>query len=116
MWTGKDIRSCRENTVAFFVWNICEFMGSDEYIPLYERLYPNASQDGPAYHRINTDILKAIKLNRYQVQLLREAVHHGICSKQAALTALSIEPKTTEQRMQQLWALVTIKIYEKITA
>ena len=100
----------------FFVWNIGENMGSNEFIPLCERLYPNASKDDPAYYRINPDTLKAIKLNQYQVQLLREAAHHGICSKQEALTALSIEPNTPEQRMQQLWALITIKIFEKITA
>lgn len=100
----------------FFVWNIGENMGSDKYIPLCERLYPNASKDVPAYYRINPDTLKAIKLNPYQVWLLREAAHHGICSKQEALTALSREANTSEQRVQQLWALNTIKIFEDITA
>lgn len=43
---------------GFYVWNIGKNMGSDEYIPLCQDLYPEIKDD----YSINPDTLKAIKL------------------------------------------------------
>ena len=43
----------------FFVWNIGENMGSDEYIPFCEKLHPEDKDN----FEININTLKAIKLS-----------------------------------------------------
>ena len=68
----------------YFVWNIGENMGTDEYIPICEDLYPGDKDN----YDINTSTLKAIKLSREEVETLREAAHVGITSKKAAERAL----------------------------
>lgn len=45
---------------GFYVWNIGENMGSDEYIPLCQDLYPGIKDD----YSINSDTLRAIKLSK----------------------------------------------------
>lgn len=45
---------------GFYVWNIGEHMGSDEYIPLCQDLYPGIKDD----YSINSDTLRAIKRSR----------------------------------------------------
>ena len=64
----------------YFVWNIGENMGTDEYIPICEDLHP---EDKDSYD-INASTLKAIKLSREEVETLREAAHIGIVSKKTA--------------------------------
>lgn len=44
---------------GFFVWNIGENMGTDEYIPICEDLHPEDKDN----YEINPNTLKAIKLS-----------------------------------------------------
>ena len=60
--------------VGFFVWNIGENMGSDEYIPLAQDLKPGDKEN----FEINPHTLKAIKLQPEEVQLLKTAAGDGI--------------------------------------
>ena len=50
----------------FFVWNIGENMGCDEYIPICEALHPGNKND----YSINPNTLKAIKLSVGEVKAL----------------------------------------------
>lgn len=68
----------------FFVWNIGENMGTDEYIPICEDLHPEDKDNC----EINTSTLKAIRLNAEEVKALREAAHVGVVSKKTAEKAL----------------------------
>ena len=68
----------------YFIWNIGENIGTDEYIPICEDLQP---EDKDSYD-INASTLKAIKLSREEVETLREAAHIGIVSKKTAEKAL----------------------------
>lgn len=52
---------------GFFVWNIGENMGTDEYIPICEDLHPEDKDN----YEINTRTLKAIRLSLEDVEALR---------------------------------------------
>ena len=69
---------------GFFVWNIGENMGSDEYVPLCQYLSPGIKDD----YSINPDTLRAIKLPKEDVELLREAAGWGVNSLETARKAL----------------------------
>lgn len=75
--------------VGFFVWNIGENMGSDEYIPLAQDLKPGDKEN----FEINPNTLKAIKLQPEEVQLLRTAAGVGINNKTTAEKALKSKRK-----------------------
>jgi hypothetical protein len=68
---------------GFYVWNIGEHMGSDEYIPLCQDLYLGIKDD----YSINSDTLRAIKLPKEEVELLREAAAWGVNSIETAKKA-----------------------------
>ena len=68
----------------YFVWNIGENMGTDEYIPLVEDLHPEDKDN----YEINRHTLKTIKLTVEEVKLLRRAANYGIVSKATAEKAL----------------------------
>ena len=97
---------------GFFVWNIGENMGTDEYIPICEDLHP---EDKDSYD-INASTLKAIKLSREEVEALRGAAHVGIVSKGTAEKALKSKRRGYWSDRKRAEAEKTIDIFKKITA
>lgn len=96
----------------FFVWNIGENMGSDEYIPLSEDLHPEDKDD----YSINPATLKAIKLPQEEVKLLRAAASVGIVSKATADKALKSKRKGYWSNRKREQAEKTIEIFNRITS
>ena len=97
---------------GFFVWNIGENMGTDEYIPICEDLHPEDKDN----YEINTSTLKAIKLSHEEVEILREAAHVGIVSKTTAEKALKSKRSGYWSDKKREQAEKTIDIFNKITA
>ena len=96
----------------YFIWNIGENMGTDEYIPICEDLHPEDKDNCD----INTSTLKAIKLNVEEVKALREAAHVGINSKKTAEKALKSKRRGYWSDRKREQAEKTIDIFRKITA
>lgn len=96
---------------GFFVWNIGENMGSDEYIPICEKLHPEDKND----FSINTNTLKAIKLTKKEVEALREAAIYNIVSKAAAEKALRSKRTSRNANKLKELAAATIEIFNRIT-
>lgn len=101
---------------GFFVWNIGENMGTDEYIPLATQQYPNADKNDCEYYTINRNLLFAIKLPVEEVKLLREAAHNGITSLVEADKALKSKRKGYWSNRKREWAEKAIDIFIRITA
>lgn len=97
---------------GFFVWNIGENMGTDEYIPICEDLHPDDKDN----YEINTSTMKAIRLSREEVETLREAAHIGIVSKKTAEKALKSKRRGYWSDRKREQATKTIDIFNKITA
>ena len=97
--------------VGFFIWNIGENMGSDEYIPLCQDLYPGIKDD----YSINPDTLRAIKLPKEEVELLREAAGWGVNSLETARKALKSRRHSYMAEKKRESARKTIVIFERIT-
>ena len=97
---------------GFFVWNIGENMGTDEYIPICEDLHPDDKDN----YEINTSTLKAIRLSLEDVEALREAAHVGIVSKTTAEKALKSKRKGYWSDRKRAEAEKTIDIFKRITA
>lgn len=95
----------------YSVWNIGEFMGSEEYIPFCEKLYPA----DPKSYDINGETLKAIKLDPAEVKLLRKTVREGVGNKAAAEKALKSTRETPRSKIKKEYAQRTIEIYNRIT-
>ena len=96
----------------FFVWNIGENMGSDEYIPICEDLHPEDKDN----YEININTVKAIKLNNNEVMLLRAAASWGVNSKKTAEKALKSKRKGYTSDKKRYHAEKTIDIFNRITA
>ncbi len=96
---------------GFFVWNIGNNMGSDEYIPLCELL----SKDDK--YSINPNTVKAIKLSCESVKLLREAASYGVESLKKAkqVVARKSEPKSCRAKKKLELATKVLPIYMQIT-
>ena len=94
----------------YYVWNIGENMGTDEYIPICEDLYPGYKDN----YDINTSTLKAIKLSREEVEALREAAHVGIVSKTTAEKALKNKRRGYWSDRKREQAKKTIDIFNRI--
>ena len=97
---------------GFFVWNIGENMGTDEYIPICEDLHPEDKDN----YEINPSTVKAIKLSREDVETLREAAHVGIVSKKTAEKALKSKRRGYWSDRKREQAEKTIDIFKRITA
>lgn len=95
----------------YFVWNIGENMGSDEYIPLCEFLYPG----DPENNAVNTETLKAIKLPENEVYLLRKAAREGVLNKEQAEKSLESKRRGRRAEIKKEYARKTIEIFNKIT-
>lgn len=110
---GKDTFEIVDKIPAsFFVWNIGDNMGSDEWIPLAEDLKPNDKEN----FEIKRNTLKAIKLSKAEVKALRKAASWGITSKAAAEKALRSKRKGYISNHKRDAATATIEIFERITA
>ena len=97
---------------GFFVWNIGDNMGHDEYIPLCKDLHPEDKEN----FEIDATTLKAIKLPINEVKALREAAHIGIVSKKTAEKALKSKRRGYWSDRKREAANATIEIFNKITA
>ena len=97
---------------GFFVWNIGENMGTDEYIPICEDLHPSDKDN----YEINPNTLKAIKLSVEEVKALRKAAHVGINSKKTAERALNSKRRGYWSDKKREQAEKTIDIFKRITA
>lgn len=101
---------------GFFIWNIGKEMGSDEYIPFCEKLYPQRKKNDPNYYKINDNTLKAIKLSREEVTALRNAAHWGVNCKKEAEKALRNKRKGYISDHKRAEAEKTIGLFKRITA
>ena len=109
----KDVFEIVEKIPAgFFVWNIGDNMGHDEYIPICKDLHPEDKEN----FEIDTTSLKAIKLPINEVKALREAAHIGIVSKKTAEKALKSKRRGYWSDRKREAANATIEIFNKITA
>lgn len=96
---------------GFFVWNIGENMGTDEYIPLCKDLHPEDKEN----FEIDVTTLKAIKLPSSEVKALREAAHVGIVSKTTAEKALKSKRRGYWSDRKREAANATIEILRRIS-
>ena len=96
----------------YFIWNIGENMGTDEYIPICEDLHPEDKDN----YEINQNTVKAIKLSIEEVKALREAAHVGINSKKTAEKALKSKRTGYNADRKRKVATATIDIFKRITA
>lgn len=94
---------------GFFVWNIGDNMGHDEYIPICKDLHKEDFE-------IDTTDLKAIKLPIEEVKALRQAARCGVVSKATAEKALKSKRKGYNADRKRKAAAATIEIFERITA
>lgn len=97
---------------GFFVWNIGENMGSNEYIPICEDLHPEDKEN----FEINTSTLKAIKLIPEEVNALRHAASWGVNNKATAEKALKSKRTSYNADRKRKAATATIEIFNRITA
>ena len=98
--------------VGFFVWNIGDNMGHDEYIPLCKDLHPEDKES----FEIDTTTLKAIKLSINEVKALRQAANWGVNSKATAEKALKSKRTGYNADRKRKAATATIDIFKRITA
>ena len=96
----------------YFIWNIGENMGTDEYITICEDLHPEDKDN----YEINQNTVKAIKLSIEEVKALREAAHVGINSKKTAEKALKSKRTGYNADRKRKAATATIDIFKRITA
>ena len=109
---GTDVFEIVEKIPAnYFVWNIGENLGTDEYIPLAEDLHPEDKDN----YEINQYTLKAIKLSVEDVKLLRHAANFGINSKETAEKALRSKRRGYMSDRKREEAEKTIDIFKSIS-
>ena len=96
----------------FYIWNIGENMGADEWIPLAQYLKPGDKEN----FEINPETLKAIRLNPEEVQILRKAAGIGVNNLKAAEKALKSKRRGYWSDRKKKEAENTIEIFRKITA
>ena len=97
---------------GFFIWNIGENMGDDEYSPICEDLHPGDKDN----YEINPNTVKAIKLSVEEVKALRQAASWGVNSKATAEKALKSKRKGYNADRKRKAAAATIENFERITA
>ena len=97
--------------IHYFVWNIGENMGTDEYIPICEDLHPEDKEN----YEINPNTVKAIKLSVEEVKALRQAASWGVNSKSTAEKALKSKRTGYNADRKRKAATATIDIFKRIT-
>ena len=109
---GTDVFEIVEKIPAnYFVWNIGENFGTDEYISLAEDLHPEDKDN----YEINRYTLKAIKLSVEEVKLLRHAASFSINSKETAEKALRSKRRGYMSDRKREEAEKTIDIFKSIS-
>lgn len=111
MWNIHKFQIVNKIPKGFYVWNIGENMGSDEWIPLAEDLKPEDKED----YSVNTETLKAIRLSREEVQALRESASIGVKNLKTAEKALKNKRRGYWSDMKRKAAETTIDIFRKIS-
>lgn len=97
---------------GYFVWNIGDNMGSDDYIPLCE-LLNSSDNDG---FQIDKSTLKAIKLDTNDVISLRKAASYGVHDLKSAKKAFNLKnPKSYVAKRKKEYAMNTLEIFKKIS-
>ncbi|MDE6733793.1 MAG: hypothetical protein K2J77_13080 [Oscillospiraceae bacterium] len=95
---------------GFFVWNIGDYMGRNDLIPICEPKHGTLS-DAEAF-RIEPSTLKAIRLPHDDVKLLREAAGYG--AKNLESTQRKLENDDLSKAQKELFERA-LRIYEWIT-
>ena len=95
----------------FYIWNIGENMGSDEWIPLAQDLKPGDKEN----FEINPYTLKAIRLNPEEVQTLRQAAHVGVNNLKSAEKALKSKRRGYWSDRKRKAAEMSINIFREIS-
>ena len=97
--------------LGFYIWNIGENMGSDEWIPLAQDLKPGDKEN----FEINPYTLKAIRLNPEEAQALRQAAHVGVNNLKSAEKALKSKRRGYWSDRKRKAAKMSIDIFRKIS-
>ena len=96
--------------VGFFIWNIGENMGTDEYIPICEDLHPEDKDD----YRINPATLKAVKVTPDEWEKLNKAGAWGVGNLKQAEKALKSKRHGYTSDRKRTAAELTIEIFRRI--
>ena len=97
--------------LGFYIWNIGENMGSDEWIPLAQDLKPGDKEN----FEINPDTLKAIRLKPEEAQILRKAAAVGVNNIKTAEKALKSKRRGYWSDRKRKAAEMTIDIFREIS-
>lgn len=97
--------------LGFYIWNIGENMGSDEWIPLAQDLKPGDKEN----FEINPDTLKAIRLKPEEVQILRKSAGIGVNNLKTAERALKSKRRGYWSDKKRKAAEMSIDIFRKIS-
>lgn len=97
--------------LGFYIWNIGENMGSDEWIPLAQDLKPGDKEN----FEINPDTLKAIRLKPEEVQILRKSAGIGVNNLKTAERALKSKRRGYWSDRKRKAAEMTIDIFREIS-
>ena len=111
MWNTYTFEIVEKIPENYYIWNIGENMGSNEWIPLAEDLNPGDKED---YH-VNTETLKAIRLNPEEVHILRKAAGIGVNNLKTAERALKSKRRGYWSDRKRKAAEMTIDIFRKIS-
>lgn len=111
IWNTHKFQIVKKIPEGFFVWNIGENMGSDEWIPLAQDLKPGDKEN----FDINPDTLKAIRLKPEEVQILRKAAGIGVNNLKTAERALKSKRRGYWSDRKRKAAEMTIDIFRKIS-
>ena len=111
IWNTHKFQIVKKIPGGFFVWNIGENMGSDEWIPLAQDLKPGDKEN----FDINPDTLKAIRLKPEEVQILRKAAGIGVNNLKTAERALKSKRRGYWSDRKRKSAEMTIDIFRKIS-
>lgn len=95
---------------GFFIWNIGENMGTHEYIPLCEDLYPGNKDD----YSINPETLKAVKVSPDEWEKLNKAASVGVGNLKAAEKALKNKRRGYWSDRKRAAAELAISIFCRI--
>lgn len=111
IWNTHKFQIVKKIPEGFFVWNIGENMGSDEWIPLAQDLKPGDKEN----FEINPDTLKAIRLKPEESQILRKAAAVGVNNIKTAEKALKSKRRGYWSDRKRKAAEMTIDIFREIS-
>lgn len=96
---------------GYSIWNISG-IGNGEYAPICETLHP----ENKNCYDVNTNTLKAIKLNKEEVEILFKSSMSGDGTLKKAKATLKRVAKTKTMQIRQERARKALSILERITA